>query len=493
VARDRGLPTDCRFLNLLQDHLDGRLAPPLAEELRRHLDAPAACPACLAELAQLRRVRQVLRAAAALPPPPFEPDANFSRLAPSLGFRLPRWVPALAAGAAAAALLLALVLVPQRGDPVPRPAGPAAEGECFPLLALRGSAAGLLPGPCVPADGVVRLAPDARLVVVPERSLVLAADEGSVFHLQREDAGGLEATLERGRLAVHLAPGSSRPGVTVRVPFGALEALGTAFVVRLAPDGEAAVMLIEGVLRVVPAHGAAFEVQGPCRLTLGSADPEPLAPLGVEEAALLLDAFPEEGLRDPRLAWLTYHASPRPRASVELPASPRVSSPGEGSGEELLARARRLLAARQVGEARGLLDAHLAQNPADQRARMLRADALRLGGEPAAARDAYLALAQDGGADTQREAALFEAGLLELRALGAPAQALTRFDELRRRFPRGLLRQEVAFHLAECYLGLGDFRRARRALEDYLRLYPAGTQAQAARGWLQELEAKGWR
>jgi TolA-binding protein len=56
-----------------------------------------------------------------------------------------------------------------------------------------------------------------------------------------------------------------------------------------------------------------------------------------------------------------------------------------------------------------------------------------------------------------------------------------------------LLRQEVAFHLAECYLALGDFRRARRALEDYLRLYPAGTQAQAARDWLLELEAKGWR
>jgi len=495
VVRDRGRPTDCRFLSHLQDHLDGQLAPPLADELLRHLDAPTACPACLAELEALRRLREVLRAAAALPPPPFEAAANFSRLAPRLGFRLPRWVPVLAAGAAAAALLLAVLLVPRGRDPGP----PLGAGESFPLLALQGSAAGLQPGPrtepCVPADGVVSLAPGARLVVAPDPSVALAADEGGAFRVHRVGAARFEVQLERGRVGLHLTPGS-RAGLALRLPFGSLEALGTAFVVRLGPDGEAEVALLEGELHVSSAGGADFDVQGPTRLTLGAAGPGPLAPLTAEEAAGLVDALPERGRKDARLAWLAYHAPPRaptPRPRPEPRPGLQAPLAGEEGGDELLARARRLLAARRVAEARGLLDAHLAKNPDDPRARMLRADALRLGGDPVAARDAYLALAEQGGGHAQQEAALFEAGLLELRSLGAPARALERFDELRRRFPRGLLRQEVAFHLAECYLALGDFRRARRALEDYLRLYPAGTQAQAARDWLLELEAKGWR
>jgi TolA-binding protein len=56
-----------------------------------------------------------------------------------------------------------------------------------------------------------------------------------------------------------------------------------------------------------------------------------------------------------------------------------------------------------------------------------------------------------------------------------------------------LLRQEVAYQLAECYLQLKDFARAHRALEDYLRLFPEGTKASEARALLDRLEEKGWR
>ncbi len=491
MARDRGPATDCRFLNRLQDHLDGRLPPPLAAELERHLAEEPACPACRDELASLRRVQATLRAAAGLPAPRVDRAAVLDRLRERLGPRRPRWALALGGVAAAAAALLALLLVPSSGPPAPPTADPGTAPERFPLLALAGGADGLVPGAdgsaWVPADGAVRLAEGARLVVAPGAALVLAIDEAGAFRLRRAGGERFEAALERGRLAAHLGPGAD-PGVAVRTPAGMLEALGTAFVVRILPGEEADVALLEGRLRVSPTGRAPLEVEGPARFVLGAGGLAPLAPLSATEAAELMRVLPGSAAGDLRLAWLAYHAPARP---VALPVRPAPSPAPDV--QDPLTRARKLLAARRVDEARALLEGHLAGAPGDPRARMLYADALRLAGEATPARDAYLTLARAPASDAQQEAALFEAGLLELRALGAPARALGLFDELRRRFPRGLLRQEVAFHLAECYLALGDYRRARRALDDYLRLYPAGTQVEAARGWLRELEVKGWR
>lgn len=47
--------------------LDGELAPPEAEEARRHLDA---CPACTAELSQIGQARALVRRLPPVEPPP---------------------------------------------------------------------------------------------------------------------------------------------------------------------------------------------------------------------------------------------------------------------------------------------------------------------------------------------------------------------------------------------------------------------------------------
>ncbi|MBN2493578.1 MAG: tetratricopeptide repeat protein, partial [Deltaproteobacteria bacterium] len=161
--------------------------------------------------------------------------------------------------------------------------------------------------------------------------------------------------------------------------------------------------------------------------------------------------------------------------------------------EDPLGRIRSLLARRQIAKARGLLDAHLVRRPDDVRARMLLGDALRLGGQGAEALEAYRDVARRSRDAHLVEAAVYEMGLLQLHALGSPADALDTFTRLRKMQPGGLLRQELAFRLAECFLALDDFRRAERALRDYLRTYPQGVKAAEARALLDELHEKGWR
>jgi TolA-binding protein len=92
-----------------------------------------------------------------------------------------------------------------------------------------------------------------------------------------------------------------------------------------------------------------------------------------------------------------------------------------------------------------------------------------------------------------REAALYEVGRLQLRALDQPAKALETFSRLKQEYPRGLLGQEVAYHLAESYIATKKFLEAVRALQDYLKRYPRGTKAQEARTLLEALKTKGWR
>ncbi len=159
-----------------------------------------------------------------------------------------------------------------------------------------------------------------------------------------------------------------------------------------------------------------------------------------------------------------------------------------------MAKARSLLAQRNVVEARSVLARHLALQPGDWQARLLDADALRLSGDAQASVRAYSIIARDPETpERSAEAALFEVARLQLRVLKQPEAALRSFRDLRRAQPDGLLRQEVAFGLAESYLLLKEFGRAVRAFEDYLRLFPEGTRAKQARALLLELEEKGWR
>ena len=152
-----------------------------------------------------------------------------------------------------------------------------------------------------------------------------------------------------------------------------------------------------------------------------------------------------------------------------------------------------MMAMRRLAAARRRIALHLEREPDDPRGLLLRADALRLAGRPKQALDGYLRVAALVSDPRLGEAALYQAGLLRLQVLEQPRAALETFAGLRREHADGLLRQEVAFHLAECYLALADYRRALRALQDYLRLYPGGTRAAEARELLRDLRAKGWK
>jgi hypothetical protein len=487
---------------LIEARLDERLPPDVRAELERHL---ADCPECQAEWAELARLREALAAAAARPLQPLDARAAWLRLEP--GLRRARGGPGRALGwavsaAAAAGLLLAAAwmwnerprLAPG-SEPAPAAAADPGTPSAWPVESRHGLALGLVPGATAgqelwPEGAEVRLEAGARLALQPLEGMSLRALDGASLTLRSPPGAGLRLGLTGGLVVVHLGRETRPGGLEVEVPHGALLALGTAFLVAVDAEGGAEVALQQGSLRVVPARGPTLRLEGPCLFSLGPDGLGPCAPipeaLRLRLAAELVDA----SRQDARIAWLGYLAPVSELAPVARPSS---RPHPENAPPDPLARARKLLAARRVPEALSLLERYLTGRPEDGHARMLRADALRLGGRAPAARAAYLELAREAAGAAEREAALFQAGLLALRELEEPARALEDFEELRRLFPRGLLRQEVALHLAECYLAQADYPRARRALEDYLRLYPAGTQAEKARAWLGELEAKGWR
>jgi TolA-binding protein len=87
---------------------------------------------------------------------------------------------------------------------------------------------------------------------------------------------------------------------------------------------------------------------------------------------------------------------------------------------------------------------------------------------------------------------LYEAGRLQLQTLGKPEEALKTFQRILREYPRGLLRQEVFYHMAECYLAQKDYSKAIESFQEYLRRYPDGTRVKEASTLIQALHEKGW-
>jgi len=252
-------------------------------------------------------------------------------------------------------------------------------------------------------------------------------------------------------------PDAFTPGLAIVAAGHRIEALGTVFQVRLLADGGVGVRLSEGQLRITPAQRAPALVEAPADLVL--------SPWGS-----LLPAAPAR--------------SEVARKPSPAPAGPAVGSP--------LSRIRRLLANREIDTATRELQAFLQTHRDDPQGSLLLGDAHRLAGRHTQAEAQYRRVAGSGDAHLS-EAAWFELGLLQLGPLARPGEALETFQTIRRSFPEGLLRQEVAFQVAQCFLALKDFQRATRALQDYLRLYPDGTKAAEVQELLQELSRKGWR
>ena len=147
--------------------------------------------------------------------------------------------------------------------------------------------------------------------------------------------------------------------------------------------------------------------------------------------------------------------------------------------DELLARARGLVAARQSKEALRAADALMARPEAAGpsefacEAAGLRAEALELLKRKAEASDAHgEAMSRcEGGAG--RAEALYRAGRAAMRA-GAPAEAARRFALLEKELPKHRLADDARYHGARAMLALGDEAQFVRVLSAMPEDYPEG-------------------
>jgi ferric-dicitrate binding protein FerR (iron transport regulator) len=368
--------------------------------------------------------------------------------------------------------------------------------------------------------------------VTDDISVVLMHDGRAV--LLRPGDGSRRIRLTQGVLVARLRrPLHER--FMVETPAGSIEATGTTFVVRILEDLKTEVWLLEGKIRIYPRRGISHEREAAVYALFSGDD---LEKIGKEVSGgwmILAEAQRFDPFKKSQpLGWMFLESNPsgaeviqgdvvlgrtplmiaRPAGGGDLLISVdgyepvarpveirvgRVSSyqvelvPTKTPEDDPLGRIRRLLAARRIEQAILELEAYLKEKPGDVKATFLLADARRLEEKPREALLLYRKVSDSAWDHRMREAALYEVGRLQLRALKQPAKALETFSRLKQEYPRGLLGQEVAYHLAESYIATKKFSEAVRALQDYLKCYPRGTKAQEARTLLEALKTKGWR
>ena len=490
--------TDCTWLSRVQDVLDDRLPPAELEEFQEHSKT---CKNCREELAALRTLQGQLRSAAAVPPPALDQGAIAHRIFERSSPQPLHWLVPAAAGLSAVALVVVALMI----WPVD---SPREQVRPKPSLPDRVEAVVATPAPAVPqvtylagqVDGIERLgagnvlALERKLHVRENSRLTIRLDPHSSLALLEESQArvswrdGWDVHLDKGSLAARLDKERKHP-FRVHVPAGVIEATGTRFSVAQTAGGVVSIVLAEGSLALRTGDGRDFRMKAPAVAEFSAAGLGQSRQIDQKDWAVLVDGFKPLETRlamfPDRLAERRVKLAPKPVAKPDL-VQPALKS-------DLLADARRALAAHEYTNAQRLLFEHLELKPDDPRGLLLLADTRRLTGRPLEALDLYLKTSALTGKDHPAEAALFQAGLLRLNALDKPDEALATFEVLRRDHARDLVRQEVAFHLAECYLGTRDFTRALRALRDYLRLYPEGTKSAEARSLLRALEEKGWK
>lgn len=537
----------CRFFEHAQLLLDGRLPAEQEHQFRAHVEE---CLACREELGRLESVRELLHRAASAAPPSFDRQAlEAAVLDPPPARRLRWWIPALGTAMAAAAMLLWFwlpggVRPPALPEPPPIPQAPIPAPARQALVSYSGSfaepAAAEQTLPAVAFGEEIQAGPVAPLALRPAERISLTLWPGARIRLQERPDRSIELQLLSGECTLRRLPGA----VPLRIQTGevALWTVGTVLHVSMDAQGVTAVELLEGELtqegETSPANRLAAPVAASWSAGRRQPDraPSSRAAEAVRFSKILDPAAPGE------LGWVQVSSSP-PGAEVWLEGTrlgtapvllsrsagepldlllraegrrevwahvriepgrvlrqqltleplPEPTPPAPKPRDDVLARARALLAAHEAEAAVALLEGRLRSRPGDVELRLLLADALRLSRRPEQALEHYRQVARTSRDPHVLEVALFEASRIELDVLDQPARALETLLAARRILPQGLLRQEVAFRLAECYLKLSDFGRAVRALQDYLRLYPQGTRAAEAQKLLSDLAEKGWR
>ena len=526
----------CPSLDRVQAYLDDLLSPSEKADFENHLPD---CAACRHALEQYGRVSALLEEAAAESLPALDRDRAYERAVSGrqpLGWLIPT-------AAAVAAALLLFVLWPRTG-PVStytktpeaiEPTAPAAPLQAaITYMSADASGPGQTRGGFVLAEGAearAGLAGAIALRVTDGVSVVLLAGGRATF--KHGGDGSLRVLLSQGELVARLRRPLEKRFV-VETPAGTIEATGTVFAVRIQKDGNTEVWLYEGQVRIHPRQGISHERGANAHAVFSPRSLERVDQDVSKGREVLADAKRMDPLGPGSLSWVSIVSEPegaevkagdvilgytpllmarRPgrldlaialdgyetdRESVELKTG-RLSSyeielvPTTAPASDPLGRIRRLLAARRIEQAEKELDGYLKKKPGDVKALFLLADARRLGKKPQEALVLYQQVGDSAWDYRQREAALYEVGRLQLHALSQPAEALKTFLKLKKEYPRGLLGQEVAYHLAESYIATKQFTEAVSALEDYVKRYPKGTKAQDARTLLDALKAKGWR
>ena len=166
------------------------------------------------------------------------------------------------------------------------------------------------------------------------------------------------------------------------------------------------------------------------------------------------------------------------QALAQLPPAKRAALE-KLSGEELLARARALVASSQAREALDVTDGVLASLVADHpgelacEGRMVRAEALSRLKRKADAVDGYASAVEACAGLPRRAEALYHAGKSAGQAARWPL-AIQRFEQLEKEFPGHRLADDARLRGARAALELGDEARFTRMLSTIAEDYPAG-------------------
>lgn len=342
-----------------------------------------------------------------------------------------RWVWASGGVAGLAAAAAAIFLFVGRG-PGPGPAAPFAVVAVASGDVKSAQGGGALASA---ARGQV-LAPGARLRVEGRgRAYARFADaaamlgDGSEATLDTREGGRLEVALREGTVSMAADHRPRARALTVAAFDYRVEIVGTVFAVRAGPDGDVEVRVHEGVVRVT-GPGTAIEVRaGESWSKRAGAAHEAMDGGDVAGVTSLLRGEDPAALPPP---------APIPAPVPPIPAPPREpATPSHPASDELdYQRAQRLVRS----------------------------------GHPAVAATLYARLATGSGA--RAEAALYEMGRLRHGALSDDQGALAAFEEYRRRFPQGALRQEVELSVIETELAMPDPSAADRDLDAFLEAWP---------------------
>ena len=525
----------CPALELVQPYLDDLLSPPKRTDFENHLTG---CAECQIALERYRQVSAVLKEAAAGPLPALDHQRVYEKA--SAGRQPSGWL--IPAAAAVAAALLLLVLWPET-VPVSTytEAQDATVTDTAGVQATITFVSGDAQGP-VQVAGRLSLLQNTEAWTGESGAIAMRmADDISVvlLHngravLSRTGGGTRKVGLTQGVLVARLRkPLQGR--FIVETPAGSIEATGTTFVVRVLENFNTEVWLLEGKIRVYPLQGISHERAAEVYALFSETDLEKIGKDVSEGWMILTEAQRIDPFKKAEpLGWMFLESNPsgaevtagdvvlghtplmiaRPAGGSELQISAegyepvtrpvdirvgRVSSyqvelvPTETPVDDPLGRIRRLLAARRIDQAVSELNGYLRKKPGDVKATFLLADARRLDSQPEEALELYRTVSDKAWDHRMREAALYEVGRLQLRSLKQPGEALKTFLRLKSEYPRGLLGQEVDYHLAESYIATKKFSEAAQALEAYIKRYPQGTKAQEARTLLDALKTKGWR